>query len=183
MFTHRISPDIELKPIAHWQAAELFKEIEVNRNYLRKWHPWIEHVRTKADTERFINSCQQQYANNRGFHATIWVNDQLCGCINHLNLDWTNRWASLSYWLDEKSQGRGIMTASCRAFIAHTFDCLKLNRITIECATNNARSRAIAERLGFTLEGIVRECEWLHDHFADHAVYGLLKSEFDAKVK
>ena len=32
--------------------------------------------------------------------------------------------------------------------------------------------------LGFKLEGIIQEIEWLHDHFADHAIYGLLQSDF-----
>ena len=53
------------------------------------------------------------------------------------------------------------MTACCRAFVAHGFDTWKLNRITIECATENVRSRAIPERLGFKLDGIVRGIEWL----------------------
>jgi ribosomal-protein-serine acetyltransferase len=69
------------------------------------------------------------------------------------------------------------MTAACRAMITHSFDAWQLNRITIECATDNTRSRAVAERLGFKLEGIVRQIEWLHDHFADHALYGRLRSE------
>jgi ribosomal-protein-serine acetyltransferase len=58
------------------------------------------------------------------------------------------------------------------------FDTWKLNRITIECATDNSRSRAIPERLGFRLEGIVRGIEWLHDHYVDHAMYGLLRSDY-----
>jgi tetratricopeptide (TPR) repeat protein len=110
--------------------------------------------------------------------AGIWADGQLCGMIHLLHLDGTNHWASLSYWLDEAHQGQGIMTASCRAFIAHGFNEWKLNRVTIECATNNARSRKIPERLGFKLEGITREIEWLHDHYADHAVYGLLRFDF-----
>ncbi len=69
------------------------------------------------------------------------------------------------------------MTASCRAFVSHAFFTWKLNRVTIECATQNTRSRAIPERLGFKLEGITREIEWLRDHYVDHALYGLLKSD------
>ena len=53
-----------------------------------------------------------------------------------------------------------------------------MNRVTIQCATENTRSRAIPERLGFTFEGIVRETEWLYDRYVDHALYGLLRSEY-----
>jgi ribosomal-protein-serine acetyltransferase len=69
------------------------------------------------------------------------------------------------------------MTECCRAFIAHAFETWKLNRITIECATENTRSRGVPERLGFKLEGVVRQSEWLHDRYVDHALYGLLKSD------
>jgi hypothetical protein len=98
--------------------------------------------------------------------------------INHLNVDWLNRWTALSYWLDAAHQGQGIMTACCRAMVDHGFNAWKLNRITIECATRNTRSRAIPERLGFKLEGIVRGIEWLHDCYVDHAMYGLLRSDY-----
>jgi ribosomal-protein-serine acetyltransferase len=70
------------------------------------------------------------------------------------------------------------MTACCRTLVVHAFTAWKLNRITIECATENSRSRAIPERLGFTLDGVIRSIEWLHDHYADHAIYGLLHRDF-----
>jgi ribosomal-protein-serine acetyltransferase len=81
--------------------------------------------------------------------------------------------------LDAGHQGKGIMTACCRAFIAYGFNSWKLNRVTIECATHNTRSRAIPECLGFKFEGVIREVEWLHDHYVDHAVYGLLRSDYE----
>ena len=128
--------------------------------------------------ERAVATWHQQYASKRGAYAGIWFNGHLCGMINHINLDWMNRWTVLSYWIDAAHQGKGIMTACCRAFVAHAFNAWKLHRITIECASENTRSRAIPERLGFKLEGVIRESEWLHGRYVDHAVYGLLYSEF-----
>lgn len=69
------------------------------------------------------------------------------------------------------------MTASCRALINRAFGELDLHRVMILCATENRRSRAIPERLGFTLEGVAREAEWLYDHFVDLAIYGLLRTD------
>jgi ribosomal-protein-serine acetyltransferase len=178
MFSHKIDERTELRPLERQHARELFERLEANRAHLRRWHPQVELLRTLADVEKSIAFWQQQTANNRGIYAGIWHDGRLCGMINHLSVDWQNRCAVLSYWLDAAHQGRGIMTACCRVFLAHAFDTWKLNRVTIESATENARSRAIAERLGFKLEGIVRGIEWLHDHFADHALYGLLRSEY-----
>lgn len=155
----------------------MFAVIEANRDYLRRWHPWVDLIKSTADMDRFITTWLQQLSRYRGFHAGIWTDGKFCGEINHLNIDWSNHSTVLSYWLDEAHQGRGIMTAACRAFIAHAFQTLNLNRVTIECAAENARSRRVPERLGFKFEGIIRGAEWLHDHFADHAIYGLLKGD------
>jgi ribosomal-protein-serine acetyltransferase len=172
-----INKPTELRLIDLPQTGELFQLLEANREYLRRWHPWVDQLRQPGDVERAITVWRQQEANQRGFYAGIWHQGRLCGMINHLNVDWPNRCTALSYWLDAAHQGRGIMTAACRAMIARSFDIWRLNRITIECATDNLRSRAVAERLGFKLEGIVRQIEWLHDHFADHALYGRLRCE------
>jgi len=172
-----INEQTELRLIDQPHTHELFQLYETNRDHVRRLHPWVDALRSPADMKRAIAVWRLQDEKNRGFYAGLWFQGRLCGVINHLNLDWANRWTALSYWLDAGHQGRGLMTAGCRAMVAHCFDTWQLNRITIECAADNTRSRALAERLGFKLEGVVRSVEWLHDHYADHAVYGLLRSE------
>ena len=177
MFCSKVNTRTELRLIGRQDAIELFKLVELNRSHLRCWHPWVDKVRSLDDAEKMISAWEQQNAGNRGFCAGILFDGKLCGVIYHLNVDWANRWTALSYWLDAAHQGQGIMTDCCRVLVLHGFKAWKLNRITIECAVENARSRAIPERLGFRLEGIVRGVEWLHDRYADHAVYGLLRPD------
>ena len=73
------------------------------------------------------------------------------------------------------------MTAACRALVDHACEELGLNRVSIACATENKKSCAIPERLGFRREGIVRQAEWLYDHFVDHVVYATLASEWQTR--
>jgi ribosomal-protein-serine acetyltransferase len=180
MFGCKVNEETELRLIERQQSGELFKLLDANRQHIRRWHPWVDHITTAAMVEKAVANWQQQYANNRGFYAGIWFKGKFCGIINHLNVDWPNRWTALAYWLDAAHQGRGIMTACCRAMIAHSFDTWRLNRVVIECATENDRSRAIPERLGFKMEGVIRQVEWVHDRYIDHALYALLRSDYVA---
>ena len=43
---------------------------------------------------------------------------------------------------------------------------------------DNHKSRAIPERFGFKKEGMIRQAEWLYDHYVDHIIYGLLAREW-----
>lgn len=183
MFCHKVDDRTELRLLGREHAGEVFRSIDLNRAHLRPWHPWVDLIRGEADVEKAIAAWLQQHASHRGFHAGIWFDGSFCGVINHLSVDWINRSAFLSYWLEAGHQGKGIMTACCRAFLEHAFETWNLNRVAIECATENRRSRAIPERLGFRLEGVTRSSEWLHDHFVDHAIYGLLQSEYKAALR
>ena len=71
------------------------------------------------------------------------------------------------------------MTKSCQAMVTYAFDTLKLDKVEIRCAIENTRSGAIPQRLGFKLEGIIKQGEWLYDHFVDLFLFGMLASEWD----
>lgn len=68
------------------------------------------------------------------------------------------------------------MTNACQAVIDYCFNELNLKRIEIRVATENHKSLAIPERLGFEKEGCLRSVEWLYDHFVDHVVFGLINN-------
>lgn len=180
MFEHHVDDEICLRLLELRHAAALFALVDSNRHHLRRWLPWLDANVVVSDTMHFIQGTQKQFADNSGFVAGIWHCDELAGLIGHNRIDWENRVSWPGYWLAEGLQGKGIMTKSCRALVDHAFRELNLNRIDIRCAVGNSKSRAIPERLGFQQEGVIRQAEWLYDKFADHVVYGMLKSEWES---
>jgi len=56
---------------------------------------------------------------------------------------------------------------------------LELNRIEIRCSSENSRSAAIPQRLGFTREGLLRMAEFRNGRLHDFEIYGLLASEWE----
>jgi ribosomal-protein-serine acetyltransferase len=97
-------------------------------------------------------------------------------------IDWAPRRGEMGYWLAADAQGQGLVTSACRALIQHAFIDYDLNRLEIRCATNNARSRAIPEKIGFVCEGVLRQVEWLYDHFVDHALYAQLRQDWQQSL-
>ncbi|MDA2923048.1 GNAT family N-acetyltransferase [Acidobacteria bacterium AH-259-L09] len=183
MFQCVLDDGAELRLLSEEHAETLLALIKENHAYLREWLPWVDGVTAVDDVRTFIRNALQQFADGRGFHAGIWFKNELVGVIGFHDINWTHKATSIGYWLVEDFQGRGLMTKACRALVEHALTDLGVYRVEIRCATANKKSRAIPERLGFTLEGVARQSEWLSDHFVDQAIYGLLAQEWAATDK
>ncbi len=176
-----VDAEVELRILEEWDAPELYRLIDRNRAYLRQWLPWVDYETSVEDSRSFVRRSLQHYLDNEGFTMGIRFQGQLAGIIAYHPIDWPNRKVEIGYWLGADLQGKGIMTRACRAMVQYAFEKLLLNRVTILCATDNLRSRAIPERLGFTQEGTLREAEWLYDHFSDLVGYSMLTREWTEK--
>jgi RimJ/RimL family protein N-acetyltransferase len=88
------------------------------------------------------------------------------------------RSAEVGYWLDAGFVGRGLVTRTVTALLDHAFGTLGLLRVGLRTTIDNTRSRSVAERLGFTQEGILREAAAFPDERRDLVVYGLLAREW-----
>ncbi|HYW13968.1 MAG TPA: GNAT family protein [Longimicrobium sp.] len=178
MLNQPLTDELRLELLQPHHAESLFRAVDENRAHLRQWLPWVDGTRSPDDSLAFIRRTQKQFGANEGFQTVLMVRGEVAGMIGHTGIRWERRATGLGYWLAEKHEGRGFMTRACRAYVDHAFGELGLNRVEIRAATGNGRSRAIPERLGFTLEGVPRDAEWLYDGFVDHAVYGLLAREW-----
>ena len=166
-----------LRLLEETDADELHRLVEANRAYLAPWMQWAAEQTPEATLE-FIRLTRRQAAENSGFQAAIVCDDLIVGVAGFHRVDWAHRSATAGYWLDERHQGRGIMTHAVRTLVDHAFGDWSLNRVEIRAATDNGRSRAIPERLGFREEGVLREAERIGDRYNDLVVYGMLASEW-----
>ena len=179
MFNRKIDEEAELRMIELRHAAELNALIRNNFEHIRRWSAWLtDKERPLERTREWIRQNQARFANNEGFTVGIWHRDALAGQIDFANIDWTARKFEIGYWLGASFQGQGLVTRACRSLIDHGFEDLEFNRVEMRCAVENRRSRKIPEKLGFREEGILQQSGWLHDHFVDEVIYGLLASEW-----
>jgi ribosomal-protein-serine acetyltransferase len=174
----RINESLELRQISEDDAEGLTALIDRNRSHLKEWLPWLDNSTCINDTARFIGRSIEQADDDNGYTFGIVWNGALTGVIGQHYLDMVNRRTELGYWLDAGHQGCGIVTRASACLMNFAFEEQDCNRIILHCAVGNARSRGVAQRLGFVQEGILREAEWLYDHYVDLVVYSMLKCDW-----
>jgi ribosomal-protein-serine acetyltransferase len=167
----------ELRLLDDGDTAELHALIEANRERLAEWLPWAA-AQTLADTGEFIARTRKQAAGNDGFQAAIIRGGRIAGVVGFISVDWSHRTTGLGYWLGEEFSGQGTMIAAVRAMTDHALHAWELNRVEIGAATENRRSRAIPERLGYREEGTVRQAQRVGDRYLDLVVYGMLAQDW-----
>jgi ribosomal-protein-serine acetyltransferase len=182
MFLYQIRNDLALKLVSIQEADETFQLVDKNRAYLREWLPWVDSSKTAEDTKASFLSFLKNYGEQKSLTTLIMYQGKIVGIASFNKIDWSNKIAYIGYWLGSEYQGKGIMTDVAKALTTYAFSELKLNRVEIRAAVENKKSRAIPERLGFKEEGTVRQNEWLYDHYVDHVIYGMLKSEWEQHI-
>jgi ribosomal-protein-serine acetyltransferase len=177
-FPLQVQEGVILRPLAISDAPDFLALIQQDQANFNRWLRWTASIQTLADAEAYIDKASVQRGPDEGFHAGMWVDGRLAGGIACFPLNRRSHKTEIGYWLGAEFRGRGLVTTACRLVIDHLIRVESMHRIEIQAVTENIASRAVAERLGFTLEGVLRDSEWITDSYRDHALYSLLEGEW-----
>lgn len=94
----------------------------------------------------------------------------------------------IGYWVHVEHTGQGLATEIAGALTRVGFEVDKLQRIEIHCAPDNARSAAVARKLGYVHEGTLRQRLRQSDgSLRDTMIWSLFAEDFPrspaAKIK
>jgi RimJ/RimL family protein N-acetyltransferase len=81
------------------------------------------------------------------------------------------------YWTVAEHRGRGFTAEALRLLCAWAFDMLGLRRMELVVDPANTGSRRVAERAGFTVEGVLRQRSVHRGVPVDDVIYGLLAGD------
>lgn len=87
--------------------------------------------------------------------------------------------AELGVWTLAEAEGTGLARAACEALIRLARTDLGVHRLEWRCSARNQRSRALAERLGFRLEGTLRAAFLMHGERHDTDILSLVGHELE----
>lgn len=181
MDTIDIADDLRLRRLDMSHAPAIFEAIDQERAYLGRWLPFVSATRGLGDSEAYVRSVVEAPGRETSQVFAIECGGDFAGLIGFKDTDWDNGKTEIGYWIRERFQRRGLVTRAAACLIERAFANLGLNRVVLCCAVGNARSRAVALRLGFTLEGVERDAERFDDgRFVDAEVFSLLRREWDA---
>jgi len=166
----------ELRALIDDDTRELHALIERNRARLARWIHWASD-QTEQDTRALIGRVRAREQDGGGLSRAVLASGQIAGVLS-ITVDRRNRSAAIGYWIDRDSAGRGIVTSGVAALVADGFERYRLVRVEIRADVENRASRAVAERLGFQLEGVLRQSYRVSEqHYSDDAVYSMLASD------
>ena len=164
-------------------TAPIFFALQL-KNYeeFSKWFPWTETTKNVEDQEKYLTECITEYEENKALSLGINYKGEWVGRIGLHTFSKYGKYADVWYWLNGSHEGMGIVSRSLQALIKFSFENFLLNKIKLDCASTNEKSKKVAERNEFKLEGVLRE-ENVHPKLGarDKIVYGLLKNEFYSK--
>jgi len=95
------------------------------------------------------------------------------------NINWHNRSAHYRIAISEKYVNQGYGSEATRLMMAYAFNTLGLHRIELEVYTFNPRAKHVYEKLGFSVEGELRDVLFMDGEFHSATVMSLLEHEFN----
>ncbi|MCK6903657.1 50S ribosomal protein L7/L12-serine acetyltransferase [Enterobacter sp. NFIX59] len=167
-----VSQHIELRSVEEHYATDLHNLVVKNRAFLQTAFDWAQHVGSEEDTRRNVQSNQMLHQRGYAKMFMIFKDGALVGVLSFNTIEPTNKAGYIGYWLDEAHQGLGILSRSLQAFMRYYVERGEIRRFVIKCRVANQHSNSVAVRNGFTLEGCLREAEYLNGRFDDVNIYG-----------
>ena len=164
------------------EADASLRAVAINESLeeLRPWMPWANH---RLNEEEEIENCRKAEANFKegsDYLLHIFLKDSLTfiGGTGLHRGDWSVPSAEIGYWIRTRFSGCGYVTEAVATLTRYALTELHMKRVEIRMSTKNIRSRRIPERLGYKLEGVLRnDSRHVDGSLRDTCVFSLIDKD------
>ncbi len=105
--------------------------------------------------------------------------NRFCGAGGFNSWEKQHKKAEIGFWLLKEFWGKGIMKEVMPKLFETGFTTLGLNRIEGYVVSDNTKCKNALEKINFTYEGTMRECEVKNGENISVDIYSILKSEWN----
>jgi len=150
---------------------------------LRLWMPWARPEPSPQDSALHCRDARLKWHSREILDFCFFDRDtnELVGKGGLHTIDWDVPKFEIGYWTRSSRAGRGYATEASIGLAGFAQGCLGARRIEITPDARNAASRRVAEKSGFTLEGVmVNRRRDNAGRLADACMYALVFPEREA---
>lgn len=136
----------------------VYKAMQASLNELKQWMPWAQREQTKEEVEANMRDAHAKFLTREDLRLHIFNREtgEFIGASGLHRMNWDLPKFEIGYWIDTRQSGKGYITEAAQAITEFAFSELSAKRVEIRCDSKNSKSRAIPEKLEFTLEGILK---------------------------
>jgi [ribosomal protein S5]-alanine N-acetyltransferase len=167
-------------------AADADELIALRRRSMRRLRPWDpkpakgttawgpDWVERLLASRRSVTHCKLLVCRNAdgAIVGGASLNEIVRGAFHNAFAGW---------WLGDPFEGHGYMTEGLALLVEHGFLELRLHRIEANIRPENARSKSLALRVGFRLEGYSPRYLQIAGRWADHERYAMVVEEWRSR--
>ncbi len=171
------SPRLRLHKHQLEEAEAQFAVVEAERERIAPWVPWVEKTRSVQDMRHHLETCLADWGQGGMYDYTVKdAAGAFVGRIGLFRIDKSVGRGEVGYWIRGQAEGKGLVAEAITALEAEAWRA-GFNRLEIRCDPRNLRSHAIPARLGYRLEGILRENIRINGEVCDTMVWAKLRNE------
>ncbi len=181
------TPRLTLRPFTLADAPAYLEMSRANFDHLARFEPDnpARTVKTLADAETVMRQFAAEWKAGTLLFFGAWrTADSLLlaqAAIMPYNPDLPED--DVGCFVDFRFEGQGYASESLRAVTDYAFRERGAARVSTRCSDENVRSQRLIVRCGFTLEGILRDCNpyvpRLDGTPSSEYVYGMLRGEWE----
>jgi len=177
VFVYPLGDGAGLGQLEPWHAEQFAAAVDHAREHLAPWIPFAHTVTDVASARDLLQRLAGDHANDTRHFYGIWQDDRLIGGAIFPVFDTKNGICQLGVWLVPEAQGRGLITRAARHLTDWALRIRGMSRVEWRVDPRNERSRAVAQRLGMTFEGVLRSAHLLVGERQDIEVWSVLADD------
>lgn len=175
-----------LQRFSRKDATTLDDAIRASLTDLNQWLPWARMDYTAGDTTAFIRESVHAWKEERAWDYSIRLKDDPDRHIGNISM-WTisklGKISEIGYWVRSDEVSKGVCTEAVDLVLKEGFARLGYHKTVLRIALGNVASDRVAQKLGFTREGVLREELLIRGNWVDHSLWSLLDREHRAQRK
>lgn len=151
---------------------------EASRAYLTPWEPaWGADEHARASFRYKLRRYSEDARDDKAYAFFVFRQDDgaFTGAVMLANVRrGVAQAASIGYWTGQAYTGRGYTTAAARAAVRYCFSVLDLHRVEAACQPENAASRKVLVKAGFSQDGLARAYLKIDGQWRDHLLFSIV---------